>query len=131
MTDATLPTPAAASPHYPNRANQVTPPALPRKPAGPSPQDRLAASRMQVRGALMDIAHPSHKAAGSGLGDKIAGAMKGVPGLSIVLDTAQGWWKDHGAAARTAGQASQAVLQPMAKRYPAGMVGAASPAASC
>ena len=124
MTDSTLPTPSA-SVQYPHRPAKVAPPAVPDKSAAPSAKDRLAASRSQVRSALLSIEHPSPKPLGSSLGDRLADAIKDIPGMSIVLDTAKGWWQDHGAAAQTAGQASRAVLQPMAKRNPAGLVGLA------
>ena len=124
MTDTTLPTPTSGR-QYPSRADKLSDVSLPNKPTEPSAQDRLEASRAHVRTALLDIAHPPPKPAGSGLANKLLSTVRDIPGAAIVMETAKGWWKDHGQTARTAGQASQQLLKPVAKRYPVGTLGAA------
>ena len=125
MTDATSPTQIAA-PASPNRGDELAPPPpTSEKASPPSAQARLESSRALLQRELIEIVHPPPKAAGSGLGAKLVSAVKDIPGAAVVIDTAKGWWQDHGRAARLTGQASQALLRPMAKRYPGSMIGAA------
>ena len=124
MTDATSATQMVAPTSY--RADKpVPPPPAPEKASPLSAQARLESSRSLLRRELTEIAHPPSKAAGAGLGAKLVSAVKDIPGAAVVIDTAKGWWQDHGSAARITGQASQALLRPMAKRYPGSMIGAA------
>lgn len=94
----------------------------------PSPaQVRLDASRARVRGALMEIAHPPRRP-NSGLIDKLTGMVNDVPGVTFVLEAAKKWWQAHRDIAQTAGQASQALVTPIARRHPASLLGAAAAA---
>lgn len=100
----------------------------------PSPADRLAASRLRLRAALMDIAHPPPKPSlldGVGMGqfkEQLLDRVRSLPGAAIVLETLERWWAEHPlrTAGTVAGEASRRIVMPIAQKNPiALLVGAA------
>ena len=126
MTDTTLPS-STVTPASPYKADKraTSSSFVPERAAPSAAFDRLESSRAQVRSALMVIAHPPPTAKAAGLGRKLTSLLNRVPGSALVLDTAKSWWLDHRHTAQTVGRASQALVRPIAKRHPAGLVGSA------
>ena len=73
----------------------------------------------------MAIAHPP-KRPSSGWVDKFTGMVEDIPGVTLVVDSAKSWWHEHRDTAQTAGQASQALVRPIAQRHPESLLGAAA-----
>lgn len=122
MTDTTLPLlkVAPASPYKADKlANESPKPAD--KADQPSAKSRLEASRSKVRSELMEIAHPPPRPS-SGIANKLTGMVKDVPGVALAVDTAKSWWLKHRTTAQTAGQASQAIVAPIARKHPGGAI---------
>lgn len=104
----------------------------------PAAAARLAASRMRLRAALMEIAHPAPKPsllADLGLGnfkDQILARLMALPGAALVLESLEHWWAEHPlhTAGVVAEEASRRLLAPIARKNPyalmigAGVVGA-------
>ena len=90
--------------------------------------DRLTLSRERLRLAMQGRrASPQDGAATARSGaSRLAwlDGFKSVPGLSIVADLLNGWWSQHPLRAPTqlAGEALGALVQPIAKRHPLGLV---------
>jgi hypothetical protein len=100
-----------------------------------SPLDRLAASREQLRGAMLAIVHPPKRpplVSGLGgfgdLGSKLLERARDLPGATLFLDTLESWWQQHPlrTASHVAEDASRRIVQPMAERNPLGLVLAAA-----
>lgn len=89
-----------------------------------SPAERLTASRERLRQALRDKAAARGGNAGAGSGAAWWNALKSVPGTRLVVEALQGWWKQHPlhATGTLVGDALQAVVRPMARRHPLGLV---------
>ena len=122
MTDTTSSAPASSY-----RADKLedVPLRAPDKVEAPSAKLRLEASRARIGSALLEISHPP-KRSNSGLVDKLMGMVENIPGVTLVVDTAKSWWHEHRETAQTAGQASQALVTPIAQRHPQSLVGAAA-----
>lgn len=95
--------------------------------------DRLAASRSLMRAAMLDFAHPPPRprhddsSAIHDLGTKVLAGFKGLPGVTILVESLEGWWAQHPlrAVAIVAGEASKKFVRPVAQRNPLGlMIGA-------
>jgi hypothetical protein len=108
--------------------------AVPPLHAKSDPTTRLADSRRQLRDAMMHIAHPPALAAGTATGAasraaaSVLGALRSLPGASGLWSTVESWWAAHplrGAAYLT-GQASRAMLKPIARKHPLKLVLGAS-----
>lgn len=91
-------------------------------PALPA-SERLAASRWALRGAMLDIVHPPKRAPLLGgrsgeLLQEILAKVRTLPGAAIVLESVEGWWKQHPlhTAGVLAGGAARAFMKPMAQR---------------
>ncbi len=125
MTDTTTFSPVRVTPASPARVDKLPNLAQPATAkAAPSPQARPEASRARLRGALMVIARPpKHPRSGNGLIDKLTDMVQDVPGVALMFDTAKGWWKKNGETTKTAGQACQALVTPIARRHPTGVLG--------
>ena len=102
-------------------------------PKMPTAAERLAASRVRLRAALMQIAHPPPRPSvldglklGS-LGD-LAGPLidklKGVPGALFVVETIEAWWAQHPlrTAGIVAGEASREFVLPIARTNPLALI---------
>jgi len=94
--------------------------------------DRLAASRMRLRGAMMAIAHPPPQAPLMGgrigdLGNRLLERARELPGAAFFMETIEAWWAEHPLRTATlvAGSASRRVLQPIAERNPLGLIAGA------
>ena len=126
MTETTLPNPssAPASPYRIDKLKDIPLRSL-EKVEAPSAKLRLEASRARMRSALMAIAHPP-KRPSSGWVDKLTGMVEDIPGVALMVDTAKSWWHEHRDTAQTAGQASQAMVTPIAQRHPESLLGAAA-----
>lgn len=118
MTDTTLPA-LRVAPASPDRADKLAkePPVSSDKADEPSAKFRLEASRSKMRSELMEIAHPPARPS-SGIADKLTGMVKDVPGVALAMHTAKTWWQEHRTTAQTAGQASQAIVAPIARKHP-------------
>ncbi len=86
--------------------------------------ERLEASRARLRGALLEIAHPTPPAPGErAAGDfkaKLLRMARDIPGVSIISESVESWWAQH--PLHTAGivamEASKEVIAPLARRNP-------------
>ena len=125
MTDTTFSTPkvAPASAYRVDELKDLPSLAL-EKAEALSAKLRLEASRARMRIALMAIAHPP-KRPSSGWVDKLTGMVEDIPGVAVAVDTAKSWWHEHQSTVQTVGQASQALVTPIAQRNPKGLLGAA------
>ena len=88
-------------------------------------EERLALSRARLRGAMMEIAHPTPRPSmlGGGVGDwfdGLLGRARSLPGVSIVIESVESWWREHPlhTAGVIAGEASEAFVRPIAQRNP-------------
>ena len=99
----------------------------------PTATERLVASRLRLRAALMEIAHPpprpsvldSLKMGGlRDLADPLLDALRAVPGASFVLETIEAWWAQHPlrTAGIVAGEASREFVLPIARQNPFALV---------
>ena len=91
--------------------------------------DRLAASRMRLRGAMMEIAHPPPQPPLMGgrigdLGNRLLDRVRQLPGASFFVETVEAWWQEHPLRTATlvAEGASRRVVQPIADRNPLGLI---------
>lgn len=83
---------------------------------------RLASSRERLRAAMQSGATAS--TAGDAKAQDWTAALKEVPGAGLLLGALRGWWARHplqviGALAL---DAARALVQPIAKRHPVGLV---------
>ena len=99
----------------------------------PTAAERLAASRVRLRAALMEIAHPPprpslfdglHLGSLSGLAGPLIDKFKGVPGAMFVVETIEGWWAQHPlrTAGIVAGEASREFVLPVARSNPFALI---------
>jgi len=91
--------------------------------------DRLAASRSQLRSAMMEIPHPPERTStgSSGIGDiasRLVDRARELPGAAFLMETIQSWWYEH--PLRTVGvvaeDASRRLVRPIAARNPVGLI---------
>lgn len=93
-----------------------------------SAADRLAASRLRLRAALMKIAHPPVRpSVFDGLGDiktQLFDRLKALPGAAIVIDSLESWWAQHPlhTAGVVAEEASRTFILPAARRNPYALI---------
>jgi hypothetical protein len=94
----------------------------------PSAADRLAASRLRLRAALMEIAHPPPRpSVFDGLGGiktQLFDKIKTLPGAALVIDSLESWWAQHPlhAAGIVAEEASRSFVLPAAQKNPLALV---------
>ncbi len=86
--------------------------------------DRLALSRERLRQAMRDSSEPLAEASNQRAGESAAAwldSLKSIPGASEAVSS---WWTQHPLriATMVAAGAAKAVVQPMAKRDPLGVV---------
>jgi hypothetical protein len=87
--------------------------------------DRLAASRERMRQAMQaaGAAEAARRHAAAPAWEWLQ-SLESIPGVGVVIKAARTWWAQHPLriASVAAGQAAQAVLQPLAQRHPLGLV---------
>ena len=114
---------AAATPLLPLPAGPSTHPAV----GAPTAAERLARSREQMRDSMNAIAPPRQRlsatgepATGGPMLDPLFDRVLGLPGVNIVIDTLESWWKHHPwrAVGLVAADAGREVVAPIAKRHP-------------
>ena len=89
------------------------------------PVARLEASRQRLRLA-MQARRGGHRAGGAGAPSQAAGGGKwreslaSIPGVSIVVDALESWWRQHPlrVATMVGSEAARAVFEPAARRRP-------------
>ncbi len=92
-----------------------------------SPTQRLALTRARLALALRAPAAPSAPAGAGAAAASLLDSLQAIPGGAIVLDILKTWWAQHPLRVTTAvlADAAQALLRPMARRHPLGLVAAA------
>jgi hypothetical protein len=92
-----------------------------------SPAERLTASRERLRQALRDTAAARSGHAGQGSGASWLNTLKAIPGVGIVVEALQAWWKQHPlhVTGTVVSEALQAAVRPLAQRHPLGLMVAA------
>lgn len=120
-TTMSAPARAPSAPAYPSRrrADGVLPVGPPAVPDGA--QARLDASRARLRAELTALEHPPPRP-NSGLGGRLSGMFKDIPGVTLAIDAVQGWWHEHRATADSAERASRALLRPAVHANPMGLL---------
>jgi hypothetical protein len=92
--------------------------------AAPSATERLVASRVRLRAALMDIAHPPPRPSAfdglGGLKTQLFDRIKALPGAGLIIESLEGWWTQHPlhAAGIVAEEASRSFILPVARQNP-------------
>lgn len=122
---------AAAAPASGAPAALPTPPVVTEMSAA----ERLARSREHIRQSIDAMSAPPPRLTGATVGaapgstlESVLEKLLSLPGVDIVIDTAQSWWRYHPwrAVAVVAADASRVAVTPIAKRHPATlMLGAA------
>lgn len=89
--------------------------------------DRLRLSRERVRQALIDAAGRSSTATADATEEPAAAwleRLKSIPGVAVVIEAFEGWWRSHPLRIATlvGADATLAVLQPLARRHPLALV---------
>lgn len=88
--------------------------------------DRLVLSRERLRQAMRDIVAPPDRAAKQRTGGSAVGLerLKSTPGASVVVEAVSRWWEQHPLriAGMLAADLVKAVIQPVARRNPLGLV---------
>lgn len=90
------------------------------------PIERLRVSRERLLLELKAVSAPAANTASDGSGVAWLNTLKAVPGVDILLDAAKSWWAQHPLrnAALLVADAAKAAVEPVAQRYPLGLVGA-------
>ncbi len=89
-----------------------------------SAADRLAASRLRLRAALMDIAHPPQRPSSfeglRGLKAQLLDRIRAVPGADVLIQSIEGWWAQHPlhAVGIVANDAARRFILPAARTNP-------------
>jgi hypothetical protein len=93
------------------------------------PTQRLALTRARLALALRAQARPADTGAapGGAAASSLRDSLQAIPGGAIVLDILKTWWAQHPLRVTTAvlADAAQALLRPMARRHPLGLVAVA------
>ena len=89
--------------------------------------DRLALSRERLRQAMRDIVAPPDRAAKQRAGGSAVAwldGLKSIPGANVVAEAVNSWWAQHPLriAGMLAADVVKAVIQPVARRNPLGLV---------
>lgn len=95
-----------------------------------TPQDRLALSRERLRRALQGDSEPPSDSGADAARGAVAAAvdrLRAIPGVGILLDTLMGWWAEQPLhlAGAAAFDAATAVVRPVARRNPLGLIAVA------
>lgn len=91
------------------------------------PPARLALSRERLRQAMHDPAAAARADAGSPAEEPAAGwldSLRSIPAVAIVIEAVSKWWVRHPlhVATMVAADAAKAVVRPVARRHPWGLV---------
>ncbi|MEO6410216.1 MAG: hypothetical protein ABIO45_15890 [Burkholderiaceae bacterium] len=96
----------------------------------PTPVERLALSREQIRESIAGVGLPSRRvdraelgAASTSLQSLFDKAVK-LPGVNAIVDAAQSWWRYHPwrAVGAVAADAGRLAVAPVANRHPVALV---------
>lgn len=97
----------------------------------PSAAERLARSRDEIRQAIAEFVAPPPRlaalqagGAGTSTLDTLLDKVMTLPGIDIVVDTAQSWWRHHPwrAVGMVAADAGRVAAAPIARRHPVALV---------
>lgn len=102
----------------------------------PTPAERLARSRDEIRELMKEISAPHQRrrpvagaaqgagAAGPSMVDSLLDKAQSLPGVSVLLEAARGWWAHHPWRVVTlvAADAGRAAITPVAQRHPVALV---------
>ncbi|MDQ2734352.1 MAG: hypothetical protein M3Y55_05035, partial [Pseudomonadota bacterium] len=93
-----------------------------------SATERLAASRLRLRAALMAIAHPPPRPSiFDGLGGfktQLLDRIQSLPGAGLIIDSMESWWAQHPlhAAGMVAEEVSRSFFLPGARKNPYSLI---------
>lgn len=97
----------------------------------PTAAERLARSRDEIRQAIAELSAPPPRlaalqagGAGASTLDTLLDKVMTLPGIDIVVDTAQSWWRHHPwrAVGMVAADAGRVAAAPIARRHPVALV---------
>lgn len=89
--------------------------------------DRLILSRERLRQAIKEASSPPGDGINHGAGGwsaPLLDHLKSLPGANVVIEAVRTWWMKHPlrVPSLAVADASNAVIQPMAQRYPLGLI---------